>query len=189
MKSIVNLIAARSSCLAAVFGAVLSFAPSAFAHDPHEITADVHFVEDRLEVMITQMHLTALAACSMDTASRRNFSTRQFDEVKAGLEKCARSAVVIKSTKGRLEPIRVAATMNKEGEIEFRLVFPRPSSGTVFNLDAAMLRTLVDPAYVFEATVVIDGKFRSQHALLIDQSAIEFTLPSDDEAPPSPAKN
>ena len=67
--------------------------------------------------------------------------------------------------------------MNKEGEIEFRLVYSRPTSGAV-NVDAVMLRPLADPDYVVKVTVLIDGQFRSQHALQLGNSEVEITLPA-----------
>ncbi len=178
MRDLLKLTATLRVRLAAVGVAMLVWVAPALAHDPREITADVHFVENRLEVMITQTHLTAFAACSMDTKSRRNFATGQFEPVRAALEKCARSAIEVKSDERRLEPTSVAATMNKDGEIEFRLAYPRPAPGSTVSLDAVMLRALLEADYVVEATILVDGKFSGQHALQVKDSQIEITLPS-----------
>ncbi|HEX2855696.1 MAG TPA: hypothetical protein VHO24_20845 [Opitutaceae bacterium] len=152
-------------------------ATAVLAHDPLEITADVRLAGEWMEVTITQSRFTALALCAEATGGRKTFGPNQFDEVKPALEKCARGVFPVSVAGRKLVPKLVEATLTRESDIEFRLVFPRPAKGPV-QLDAALLRTLKDPGYGVLVTVIADHALVVRRTLHVDDSTMEAALPT-----------
>jgi hydrogenase/urease accessory protein HupE len=167
---------------------LLGAARSARAHDPFEITTDVHVADGELRVHTTMSLLTATRSCFDDGEARASVTPAEFEPLRAAFEACARDDYRVTSG-GEVLPLRsTLLNLGVEGDLEMWLAYARPTrSPLVF--DALHLRRLAPRSGVV-LTVTGVRTFLGQKLLRPDDAVLEIPITAEAEAlgtPPFPS--
>jgi hypothetical protein len=107
---------------------LLGAARSARAHDPFEITTDVHVADGELRVHTTMSLLTATRSCFDDGEARASVTPAEFEPLRAAFEACARDDYRVTSG-GEVLPLRsTLLNLGVEGDLEMWLAYATPDA-------------------------------------------------------------
>ena len=164
---------------------MLGFAGDAGAHDPFQITTDARVRATGLELRVTMLGNTAAHLCNAVDGGRIQLDAASFAPLREAFERCAPGLYAITANGAGLEPVRWEVAVTIEGDVDFKLLYPRPPQGPL-RFDAVHLERLTDPTYGAELTVTGEGTFLGQAVLRRDARTLEMNT-ADPSATPRPS--
>jgi hydrogenase/urease accessory protein HupE len=154
---------------------VLGLGGTAQAHDPFQITTDARLRADALEVRVTMLGNTAAHLCGAVDGGRIELDAATFAALRGAFERCAPGLYEIRAGGAPLPPTLSEIALGVEGDVDFRIVYPRPAKAPL-RFDAVHLARLTDPTYGAELTVTGEGTFLGQALLRADARTLEVPL-------------
>jgi hydrogenase/urease accessory protein HupE len=162
-------------------------APTAWAHDPFQITSEARVGRGQLVVRTTMSLLTAARACLPGQSALRIPRAADFEPARPLYEACARELYRVTSGGDPLPAREVRVELAGESEVEMVVSYARPTrSPLVF--EAPHLRPLVARAGIV-LTVMGERSLLGQQLLRPEQPRLEIPITADGEAlgtPPLP---
>jgi len=166
--------------LSALLAAVLLAVPLR-AHDPSESWTEVIIHADNMEMLVTMAQVTALKL--IDPAKKiSQLTPENFAQHRPRLIQEGATLFAVTSLKTPLASRKIDVELTDEGDVAYKIIYPRPAPGLVM-LNAAFMKKLGDG---FGG--IIDATDEAGHHLGWDQLSFENTtlvvmLPKPGEKP------
>lgn len=150
---------------------------SARAHDPFSITATAHVdQEPTFTVRITFSRSVAVYLIGRVQKPNSFFAAADYAKHEAQLAQLAPTLCSLRSGGTALKLIRSSVQLTRDEDIEYTLIFSKPSPGRV-SLEACWFKKLTDDGYA--ATLMCSGGsdfFAGPFGLDVEHPMAEFTL-------------
>lgn len=167
--------------LLALAAALLLAAPLR-AHDPAESWTEAIVRADHLELLVTMAQSNALKLID-PTNKIPQLTPENFPQHRLRLSDLGATLFAITSLKSRITPRKVEVELTEEGDIAFKITFPRPAPGLLI-FDAAFLKKLGEGfGGVIDATDA-DGHHLGWDQISWDNTSLVVMLPAPG-APPA----
>jgi hydrogenase/urease accessory protein HupE len=150
-----------------------TFARTAHAHDPFEITAVVRLGADALTVQVTMARSTALALATGRHDPRTKFDPHEFSTHRARIDELAPSLYELRSDGRRLRFRAAASKLTDESDVEVTATYERPAAARL-SLRASHLSIL--PEGYTSALSLLEVGTESAHFKLLTRADPVFEI-------------
>ena len=165
----------------AVSLAALLLAGPLHAHDPSESWTEVIVHADEMEMLVTMAQVTALKLIDPE-AKIQQLTPENFAEHRARLLQEGRTLFKLTSLKTPLASRRLDVELTEEGDVAYKIIFPRPAPGLLM-FDAQFMKKLGEGFGGIIAAADEDGHQLGWDQLSFENTTLVVMLPKPGELP------